>query len=207
MVPARAQPVPLLLVTGLALLGLGAGCAPAQTPRPLPVWALVTEDGRRPTARAPRPRDGIRGHSEASDLVVAALQESGLRFGTDGRVRSLWGYLHNSHRRVAPTEVQPGDVVFFRTRAPGSEACDDPDHAGLVAAVESDGRIDFVEARGGLIRRSYVAPLRPRERRDESGRVLNSFLRPKKVGDPEDTPTFAGEMLCAAVRPRTPARR
>lgn len=92
--------------------------------------------------------------------------------------------------------------MFFRTRAPGPDACDDPDHAGLVAAVESDGRIDFVEAHGGTIRRSYVDPQRPRERRDESGRVLNSFLRPRKFGDPEDTPTFAGEMLCAVVRPR-----
>jgi hypothetical protein len=204
MVPSPS--LSLLLTTGLGL-GLATGCAPAQTPRPVPAWALVTEDGRRPSVRAPRPRDGIRGHSEASDLVVAALQESGLRFGTDGRVRSLWGYLRESHKRVAPDAVQPGDVVFFRTRAPGNADCDDPDHAGLVAAVETDGRIDFVEARGGLIRRSYVDPQRPRDRRDESGRVLNSFLRPKKVGDPDDTPTFAGEMLCAVVRPRAPARR
>jgi hypothetical protein len=202
MVPARA-----LLATALAA-GLGlptlAGCAPVQTPRPLPAWAMVAEDGRRSGPRPPRPRGGIRGQSEASDLVVAALQEYGLRFGTDGRVRSLWGYLRDSHRKVAPQDALPGDVVFFRTRAPGSAACDDPDHAGLVAAVETDGRIDFVEARGGLIRRSYVDPQRPRDRRDESGRVLNSFLRPRKVGDPDDTPTFAGEMLCAVVRPRTP---
>ena len=207
MVPARPRLVPLLLPTVFGLGCLVTGCAPAQTPRPVPAWALVTDEVRRPIARAPRPRDGLRGHSEASDLVVAALQESGLRFGTDGRVRSLWGYLRNSHKRVTADEVQPGDVVFFRTRAPGTEACDDPDHAGLVAAVETDGRIDFVEARGGLIRRSYVDPQRPRARRDESGRVLNSFLRPKKVGDPDDAPTFAGEMLCAVVRPRAPSRR
>ena len=86
----------------------------------------------------------------------------------------------------------------------GTGRIDEPDHAGLVAEVESDGRIDFVEARGGAIRRSYADPLRPRVRRDESGRVLNSFLRPRKVGDPDDSPTFAGEMLCAVVRPRTP---
>ena len=44
------------------------------------------------------------------------------------------------------------------------------------------------------------------EGRDESGRVLNSFLRPRKFGDPDDSPTFAGEMLCAVVRPKMPER-
>ena len=180
---------------------LTAGCARPPQPRPLPAWALDPDHGGSPHPRPPRPRGGMRGHSEASDLVVAALQEYGLRFGTDGRVRSLWGYLRDGHRRVAPQSALPGDVVFFRTRAPGPAACDDPDHAGLVAAVETDGRIDFMEARGGQLRRSYVDPQRPHDRRDENGRVLNSFLHPRKFGDPEDTPTFAGEMLCAVVRP------
>lgn len=194
------------VLTSLVLVAAAAtaGCAPKPQPRSLPVWALDPEHGGRPGARAPRPRGGLRGQDESSDLVVAVLQDSGLRFGTDGRVRSLWGYLRDSHRKVSPERAQPGDVVFFRTRAPGNDACDDPDHAGLVAAVETDGRIDFVEAHGGTIRRSYVDPLRPRVRRDESGRVLNSFLRPRKFGDPDDSPTFAGEMLCAVVRPKIP---
>lgn len=76
------------------------GCASAPPPRPLPEWALDAEHGGRPDARRPRPRDGIRGQNESSDLVVAVLQDAGLRFGTDGRIRSLWGYLRDSHRKV-----------------------------------------------------------------------------------------------------------
>ena len=193
-------------LTSLVLIAAAAavaGCGPKPQPRSLPVWALDPEHGGRP-ARAPRPRGGIRGQNESSDLVVAVLQDSGLRFGTDGRMRSLWGYLRDSHRKVSPERAQPGDVVFFRTRAPGNDACDDPDHAGLVAAVET--RRPHRLRRGPW--RHHPPQLRrsaaPAVRRDESGRVLNSFLRPRKFGDPDDTPTFAGEMLCAVVRPKVP---
>jgi hypothetical protein len=161
-----------------------------------------------PIPQRAKPRGGIRGRSEASDFVVAALQDEGLRFGTDGSVASLWSYLRGSHTPLAPAASRPGDVLFFQTSAAppvtpgGTGFCSAPDRVALVSAVEGSGRIAFVEARDGEIRRSYVDPQRPQTRRDESGRVLNSFLRPKQPGEPNDGPNFAGEMVCAAVRPR-----
>src|SRR5207247_1258186 len=40
------------------------------------------------------------------------------------------------------------------------------------------------------------------ERRDAQGRVRNTFLRPKRPDDPPQARYFAGDMLCAVVRPR-----
>jgi hypothetical protein len=165
----------------------------------LPRW--VFDAGR---SAHPHPREGIRGRSESSDFVVAALQGAGLRFGTDGTVRSLWQYLRTSHPAVPPTAAKPGDVLLFRVAPPGSaegNACDVPDGAGIVSEVDGSGRIGFVEARNGRTLLSYVDPLHPRTRRDDGGQVRNSFLRAARAGDPLESPLLAGEMLCAVARP------
>jgi hypothetical protein len=186
----------LLLVGSASTTGCGHHSIPATQ---LPGW--VFDPGH---SEHPRPREGIRGRSESSDFVVAALQGAGLRFGTDGTVRSLWQYLRTSHPSVAPTAVKPGDVLLFRV-APLSNAeenaCDVPDGAGIVSEVDGSGRIGFVEARNGRKLLSYVDPLHPRTRRDDGGQVRNSFLRVARAGDPLESPLLAGEMLCAVARP------
>jgi hypothetical protein len=203
--------------TSLTLSGLlavfsvliSSGCSHQRVEaRRLPAWVFDASRSDRPSpipARS-RPRGGIRGRSEAADLVVAALQDEGLRFGTDGTISALWGYLHTSHTTVLPSVSRTGDVLFFRTRVAPEQPCDDgtvPDHVGIVSGVDDDGRVSFVEARNGRVHHSYADPAHPRIRRDAAGRVLNSFLRPKRPGDPADAPNFAGEMLCAVVRPQT----
>lgn len=176
-----------------------AGCGHAQPAVRLPGWALDPERPERP-----RPQRGTRGRSESSDFVVAALQSAGLHFGTDGTVRSLWQYLRTSHRPVEPTTARPGDVVLFRVApppAPGADACDAPDGAGIVSAVDESGRIGFVEARNGRKMLSYLDPSHPRVRRDAGGQIRNSFLRTARPSDPLDTALLAGQMLCAVARP------
>jgi hypothetical protein len=134
--------------------------------------------------------------------VERALHRDGLRFGTDGSTRALWEYMSLSHRRVPPASARPGDVLFFGTRDAGeAQSCEDPDHAGIVAGVEPEGRITFVEARGGRIRTSFVDPTHPVLRRNARGEIANSFLRAKAVNDPADARYFAGEMLCGVARP------
>jgi hypothetical protein len=208
--PVRVALVGALSALSLAVtLGGGACSHPSAEPRRLPAWVFAGShaDSASTRPRQARPRGGIRGRSEASDFVVAALQDAGLRFGTDGSVAALWGYLASSHIPVAPAAARPGDVLFFQTRVPASArpgtGCDTPDHVGIVSTVDPDGRIGFVEARDRQVRRSYVDPEHPRLRRDGADRVMNSFLRPKRIDDPPDMPAFAGEMLCAAVRART----
>jgi hypothetical protein len=191
------------------------GCAhPPADARRLPAWVFqssrtTTDAGSkhaRPSRRSspPRPRGGAHGVSPASDFVVAALQGAGFRFGTDGTIPSLWGYLRTSQVVIPASEAAAGDVIFFRVRPPPddhvSRSCADPDHAGIVSAVDRDGRITFVEARESALRTSYLDLRRPRLRRDVEGRVHNTFLHPKAIDDPPETPNFAGEMFCAAVR-------
>lgn len=123
-----------------------------------------------------------------------ALHERGLRFGTDGSVGSVHGYLRNSHRRVKTRDARRGDFVFFDL----GQGCGA--HGGLVDGVDPSGRITFREWRDGVRLRSYAQPREPRTRRDASGRILNSFLRPKRLDDPAGAKYFAGEMVCAVYR-------
>ena len=134
--------------------------------------------------------------------MARSLRDGGLHFGTDGSTRALWEYLRLTHETVAPARARPGDVLFFDTRATDADPdCDDvTDHAGIVESVEPDGRIVFVEARGGQVRRSVVDPTHPTLRRTERGEIANSFLRAKLVADPPDARYFAGQMLCGIAR-------
>ena len=50
------------------------------------------------------------------------------------------------------------------------------------------------------VRRSFVDPARPSERRNAEGEILNSFLRPIRIDDPPGSRYFAGEMLCGVAR-------
>jgi hypothetical protein len=190
------SPLSVSLMLAIVIL---SGCGHAEPAVHMPGWAL---DAARP--ERPRPRRGTRGRSESSDFVVAALQSAGLHFGTDGTVASLWQYLRTSHRPVEATTARPGDVLLFRVAPvpdPGADACDAPDGAGIVSAVDGTGRIGFVEARNGRKMLSYVDPKHPRVRRDAEGQLRNSFLRTPRPSDPLGTPLLAGQMLCAVARP------
>jgi hypothetical protein len=167
------------LIAILAVFGLAAlGCATQHAHRPAP--------------------------DEGAAFVERDLRREGLRFGTDGSTRALWGYLRASHQVVAAAGARPGDVLFFDMRSgAAAPSCDDgAAHAGIVEAVSHDGRITFAEARGGRVRRSFADPARPTLRRDGRGEIANSFLRAKRMDDPAGARYFAGEMLCGVARPR-----
>src|ERR1700690_4254126 len=178
------------LLAAAAVLGLCAlGCATPSARRHSPsVIQAARFEARRPERLAKNGDEGAR-------FVERALHDVGLRFGTDGSARALWGYLRSSHRLVSAASAPPGGILVFDTpgMAPAPECAD---HAGIVESVSTDGRITFVEARGGRMRRSFVDPARPSPRRDGGGEILNSFLRPKAVDDPPGARYFAGQMLC-----------
>lgn len=139
----------------------------------------------------------IAGSLEPAALVEGALRSRGARFGTDGQVASLYAYMRREQALVAPRAARPGDVLFFAIAGP---TC--ADHTGVVEAVDEIGRITFREVRGGQVRTSYVHPGDPTARRWSDGRVVNSFLRPRRTDDPPEARYFAGEMLCAVGRVR-----
>jgi hypothetical protein len=129
--------------------------------------------------------------------IERRLRARGLRFETDGTTRGLHDALAAQHPIVAPEAAAAGDVLFFVL---DGSPCGD--HAGLVEAVEPDGRVVFREWRGGQLRRSFLHPWEPLARRDGRGRLLNTFLRPKRPDDPPSAHYFAADGLCAVVRTR-----
>jgi hypothetical protein len=191
--------MPLLRALSAALIAAALGACASEASARTPPWAIsqrrVTAGVRAelPAPTSPSPTTG----DPAAVLVERALHRRGLRFGTDGTVGALHEYVRWRHRFVPVTEARRGDVVFFRTTA-SETTC--RAHAGLVEDVDGSGRVTFREARDGVVRQSHFHPTRPTERRDESGRVLNTFLRGKRVGDPGDALYYAGQMVCAVGR-------
>lgn len=198
---ARGATLAPALAALVAIALPGIGCA-SDSPRIRRVAPWVFRSARHvaPSRPAPPPRPA---GDESAALVVGQLQAAGYRFGTDGSPGALWGYMRTTQRLIDPDEARPGDVLFFDTRR---RADDGPprcaDRVALVEGVEAGGRISFVELRGGRYQRGYVHPGFPLLRRDETGQVINSFLRAKRIGDADGTRYFAGEMLCGLARMR-----
>jgi hypothetical protein len=127
-------------------------------------------------------------------VVEESLRARGIHFGTDGSVPSLFAFMLGELPRITAAEARDGDVIFFDT----GNGCGG--HVGVVESAEASGRIGFREWRDGSSRHSFVTPKAPLARRDEQGRILNTFLRAKHIDDPPETTYFAGEMACAVFR-------
>jgi hypothetical protein len=177
----------------LGFVALWAGCAAARSQTiEAPTTHVRAVAINHPDAHS---RKTTRGPSSP---VEDSLRARGLRFGTDGSAPALFAYVREHFAEVAPENACRGDVVFFDLGA----GCGG--HAGLVETVEPAGRIGFRERREGDTHHSYVSPRTPYQRRDAQGRIMNTFLRPKRMDDPPATTYFAGEMLCAVFHVESP---
>jgi hypothetical protein len=190
----------MVVVLGLCALGCATPRTHARGAPPSVFQAARFETARFEAQRTPPASPGGRA-DEGAAFVERALHDAGLRFGTDGSTRALWGYLRTAHRVVGAADARPGDILLFDTRGV-ARAPECADRAGIVESVGAGGRITFVEARAGRVRRSFVDPAHPSSRRDARGEILNSFLRPIRVDDPPGARYFAGEMLCGVARTR-----
>jgi hypothetical protein len=126
--------------------------------------------------------------------VEESLANRGIPLGTPGSSTALFAFIREHYPEIPVKNATLGDVLFFDM----GEGCGG--HTGLVETVEPAGRIGFRERRDGDSRHSYATPREPRLRRDQQGRILNTFLRAKRVDDTPDAVYFAGEMLCAIFR-------
>jgi hypothetical protein len=171
----------------LGIVALAAGCstassqsmqAPPTRVRSVVVNAKAAPDAKKPARGKPSP-------------VEESLTRRGVRFGSDGSAPALFAFLRENYPAVAATKAATGDVLFFDM----GEGCGG--HAGLVETVEPSGRIGFRERRDGDTRHSYITPRSPGIRRDDGGRIMNTFLRTKHVSDAPDTAYFADQLLCA----------
>jgi hypothetical protein len=144
---------------------------------------------------AARPRKAGR---LASNPVEDSLRGRGIRFGSDGSSPTLFAFVREHFAEIPPEQASRGDLLFFDM----GRGCGG--HAGLVETVEPAGRIGFRERRDGDTHHSYVTPRTPYVRRDGQGRIMNTFLRPKRMDDAPDAMYFAGEMLCAVFHIESP---
>jgi hypothetical protein len=174
----------------LTCLTLAAGCSTASSHSIYLPSAQIRSSVSSPAARKTQ-----QAHKRsAATLVEESLHARGVRFGTDGTVPALFAFMREQFPQVLADQARGGDVLFFDVGT-GCGA-----HVGLVETAESGSRIGFREWRDGSSRHSYVTPRDPFLRRDGRGRIMNTFLRPKRIEDPADTTYFAGEMLCAVFR-------
>ncbi len=186
---ASPRNVSLLLVVALA-----AGCSTASSQSiHVPATQVRSAGAFRPSDS--HPRNTGRGPGSP---VEESLHGRGIRFGTDGSAPALFAFVRERFAEVPAEQSSRGDVLFFDL----GSGCGG--HAGLVETVEPAGRIGFRERRDGDTRHSYLTPRTPYLRRDGQGRIMNTFLRPKRMEDPRETAYFAGEMLCAVFHVESP---
>jgi hypothetical protein len=101
------------------------------------------------------------------------------------------GVLHR-HRR--PT---PGDVAFFDDtydRDGNGQVDDALTHSAVVEAVDDAGTITLIHVGSHGIVRIHMNLLRPEDHVDESGAVINDYLRARSSKDGPATRTLAGEL-------------
>lgn len=180
----------------VALLAVIVGCGASGTARSWRVSAPVVRSAVSNGRPAARKRDmGPEHPGSATGLVERSLHQRGIRFGTDGSARALYAFLQSRYPAVRGAQARTGDILFFDL----GDGC--AEHTAVVESVDPSGRVAFREWRDGSVLHSFADANRPRERRDEGGRILNSFLRIKRPDDQPGTRYFAGEMLCAVIRP------
>ena len=180
----------LFRLASLAVLTVAAGCSTASSHSLFVPSAQIRSSVSVP-ARKAQPSHAKR---SAASLVEESLHGRGIRFGTDGSVPALFAFLREQFPIVQADQARGGDVLFFDL----GTGCGM--HTGLVETAESGGRIGFREWRDGSSKHSYVTPRDPYLRRDGRGRIMNTFLRARRMEDPAETAYFAGEMLCAVFR-------
>lgn len=116
--------------------------------------------------------------------------------------------------RLAPavSEIADPQALLVEARARGALAKDlapahgdlalfeDGSLVGVVVSQKENGAVEFVYVQGGIVRRGFVYPPTPTQRRDPRGRILNTFVRPFRTADRRGQKYLAGELLYGYVR-------
>lgn len=141
---------------------------------------------------------GVRYRFDCSGFVEASLAGAGLVF--EGSSADLFatararGVLHRRHR------PDVGDVAFFDDTydKDGDGRFDDPiTHVGIVTRVGADGTLEVVHLGGSGIATLAMNLRQPDVHRDESGRLLNDYLRAPSSRDSPRVRHLSGELWAA----------
>ena len=196
----RLLEVLLAIAVVVGLCGLGCATPSPRTPRTRRLAAPVMAPAHTGTAPSARPPSLVK--EEGAEFVARSLRDGGLRFGTDGSTRALWGYLRLTHDRWRRRGRPPGRRVVLRHARHGRRPGLRRRHRSRRhrREVEPDGRIVFVEARGGQVRRSVVDPTRPTLRRNAARRDRQQLPAREGWSPIPPTPATSPARCCAASR-------
>jgi hypothetical protein len=136
--------------------------------------------------------DGQKMRYDCSGFVCAAYKKADqpLR-GNTMSLQELAKSERLFHKRKTPI---PGDVAFFHNtydRNRNGKRDDLWSHVAIVEAVDADGTITLVHKGGRGIRRTMMNLRHPRNKRDTTGKRLNSVLGIHKYGS-----VLTGELWC-----------
>lgn len=138
-------------------------------------------------------------NDDCSGLVRLGYGRAGLtEFGASAE---MWQWALESGDAHAGPPL-PGDLVFFRNTYDRNEdrrRNDGVTHVGIVEKIESDGTVVFIHRGGKGVVRARMNTQRPAVQRDETGRVLNDYLRRP---DGTRAPRLAGQLFVGFAPPR-----
>jgi hypothetical protein len=116
----------------------------------------------------------------------------------DNGVRIIFKYVERHGHNHFRKKPRRGDLVYFDNTwdKNGNGKLDDPlTHIGLVEEVDEDGTIHILHRANRGIVRDVMNLTRPRDLKDEQGKELNAYLRPKGRRDPPATPHLMSELF------------
>jgi hypothetical protein len=141
-------------------------------------------------------REPARNHVE---FVLDALRSMGATLGAledaaDGKQLMARASQHDA--AVVDYKPRLGDLVVFDEVERHQAAS----LSGVVVSVDNQGTVEFVYLARGVVRRGFVNPAHKGRKRDDAGRVLNTFIRHSDGKDPWGTRYLASQLLSSFVR-------
>jgi hypothetical protein len=113
--------------------------------------------------------------------------------------QDLVDWATTSGRLASPADpIGAGDLLVFDHTDGDSPA----DLVAIVIGRDDRGVIEMIYLAGGAVRRGFVDPQRPAKHRDDTGAIVNTYLRAGKRWPPKGTHYLAGELLAHVVRAR-----
>ena len=173
---------------------------PPATARPDPRAPAATTDVPPEAALTPDTARALAGARDHRDPLAFALD---LRARLTGdRIEAADGpalvELARARGLLDQAPIAPGALLVFDravARAPASLVA-------VALATDDRGVTTMVYLAAGVARIGYVDPAHPASKRDERGRVRNTFLRHRDEEPPDGTHFLAGELLAHVISSR-----
>ena len=201
--PIRVVSAPAIRVASAAAAEQVATAPAAQEPAraELPTPHRLPPTAALPAARTTADLRTLVGRRDPRDPITAALTWA-CELGTPVEARTGEDVIAWATQRSwlgAPTDsAAPGDLLVFDHATSDAEA----DLVAVVISRDPRGVTEFLYLGGGVIRRGFADPARPRMRRDADERTVNTYLRHGKRWPAKGSHYLAGELLVHVVRTR-----